>query len=69
MFYIVKMDNPQDPEDRGTPTRVRLIGPFAPDHSVAVVQIHRWISDNNLLGNPCWQLVDIDEPVVEVVAP
>jgi hypothetical protein len=66
MLYILKMDNPQDPNDLGEPTRVRLIGPFTTDEERI-----RWGNalHNNPHDNPCWQCVTLDNPTVPVIAP
>lgn len=65
-LYILKMDNPGHPLDTGVPTRVRLIGPFACNADRIA-----WSRDraNNPSDNPCWHHVDLDAPVVRVVAP
>lgn len=67
MYFILKMDNPQSPSDAGLATRIRLIGPLAPDYSVAQKQIKYWMKGHNPHDNPCWQLVDIENTTVEVV--
>jgi hypothetical protein len=56
MLYVLKMDNPSDPEDAGIPTRMRLIGPF-PDKNAAFI----WASNpvNNPYDNPCYQIVEL----------
>ena len=66
MLYVLKMDNPKNPRDQGTPTRVRLVGPFG-DNRLAC----RWARDrrNNPHDNPCWQVVDLEEPTMSVEAP
>lgn len=72
MIYVLKMDNPATPDDTGMPTRVRLIGPFGSESAAGRWAEYRDPPDtnpNNLHDNPCWQLVDLAEPVVEVVAP
>jgi hypothetical protein len=65
-LYILKMDNPQHPEDKGEPTRVRLIGPFETNQAR-----YAWATDlaNNPHDNPCWQCVNLDTTVVPVVVP
>jgi hypothetical protein len=65
-LYILKADNPKSPTDTGEPTRVRLIGPFKTNRARL-----DWAHDpaNNPHDNPCWQCVDLDEPVIPVVAP
>ena len=72
MIYVVKMDNPKNSRDQGTPTRVRLIGPFGNARLACM-----WARDkkNNPHDNPCWQVVDLelapgqDFPLVEVETP
>jgi hypothetical protein len=64
MIYVLKMDNPQSPDDTGMPTRVLLVGPFL-DQQAA----YEWAIDvaNNPFDNPCWQLVDLEKAEVESV--
>lgn len=64
MLYIVRNDNPQSPDDTGTPTRVRLIGPFTSKD-----EAWDWMESNNPHDNPCWQTVDLSEPNVLLVSP
>lgn len=72
MIYVLKMDNPRSPNDFGTPTRVRLIGPFEDKRVAGEWADYRDSPDanpNNPHDNPCWQIVDLETPTVEVVAP
>lgn len=66
MIFVVKMDNPRSPDDTGTPTRVRLVGPFANDFAAS-----RWGHSlhSNPHDNPCWQVVYLDSTFIEVVDP
>lgn len=61
MLYILKMDNPQDPNDLGEPTRVRLIGPFESEE-----QRIQWekVIYNNPHNNPCWQCVTLEPQTI-----
>jgi hypothetical protein len=72
MIYVLKMDNPRSPTDSGCPTRVRLIGPFKHEYDGAWWASYReppLTNPNNPHDNPCWQIIDLDEPTVAVVAP
>lgn len=66
MIYVLKMDNPKSPEDTGTPTRVRLIGPFLSEKLAGSWGRSR---QSNPHDNPCWQVVDLDAPTVPIEAP
>jgi hypothetical protein len=72
VLYVLKMDNPKSPDDTGAPTRVRLIGPFADRKSCAALAVYREPPDtnpNNPHDNPCWQVVDLNDTTIPVVAP
>jgi hypothetical protein len=69
MIYLLMMDFQNGVNGSGPPTRVRLIGPFGKAHSTGVHdKINRWLNINNPHDNPCWQVVDLEEPVVSVEA-
>lgn len=65
-YYILKSDNPNDPLDLGTPTRIRLIGPFDTEKAAG-----EWGADpaNNPFDNPCWQVVNLEAEPLTIKLP
>lgn len=66
MFYVLKMTNPSDPFDTGCPTQVKFVGPF---ESLDAASAWGFDPANNPHDNPCWQVVDLEDTTVPVVAP
>ena len=63
MIYVLMMTNSPDDADKGMPTCVTLVGPFASQSDAAA-----WgnndanIPDDDPYNDPYWHIVDLDEP-------
>jgi hypothetical protein len=69
MLYVVVSSNLNnaDGPNGGEKHRVRLVGPFDSGEAACVFFDSRL--EHNPMDNPCWQVVDLNEPTVALVAP
>lgn len=73
MIFILKMDNPNSPDNTVMPTRVQLVGPFPEDYAAPM---DAWIEANGLYDKSRGQVVDVRSAevlgshyLVEIVRP